>query len=155
MPCFPATRTDTHTHTNWHSCTDGFSYMDAWGCSIGFKNTHTICKALWLIILVLQCNHAIWAWAMAEHELYGKEGDDEASKILMKPWGPWSHTHRKTPLHINFTQSYITYHVFPGPFCSSFVYTVYFIFQSYKPDESHEWITLLHSFCLKGCGVTH
>lgn len=69
---FWATRTDTHTLTHTHSpCTDGCSYMAAWGCSIGFKNTRNICKVLWLIILVLQCNHAIWAWVMGEHEPYG------------------------------------------------------------------------------------
>lgn len=65
------TQERTHSHTHWRPCTDGFSYTTAWGCSIGFKNTHNICKALWLIILVLQCNHAIWAWAIAEHEPYG------------------------------------------------------------------------------------
>lgn len=73
-----------HAHTHWYPCTDGFSYMAAWGCSIGFKNSHNICKALWLIILALQRNHAIRAWAMAEHEPYGKERDDEASALLMK-----------------------------------------------------------------------
>lgn len=108
VPWFSTTRTytlhrQTHTYTHWHPRTDGFSYMAAWGCSIGFKNTHNICKALWLIILVLQCNHAIWAWAMAEHEPYGKQGDDEASTSLMKAWGPWLHTHTHTAQDINFT----------------------------------------------------
>lgn len=82
---FLPTRLRTYTLlTHWHPYADGFSYMAAWGRSIGFKNTHNICKALWLIILVLQCNHAIWAWAVPEHEPYGKGGDDEASMILMK-----------------------------------------------------------------------
>lgn len=113
----------TYEHTHWHPCADGFSYMDAWGCSIGFKNTHNICKALQLIILVLQCNHAIWAWTMAEHEPSGKGGDDEASTILMKPWGPWLHTytHRNTPQHINFTQSCLSYlHTSTRTWCGFF-----------------------------------
>ncbi len=92
----PGFQLHIHTHTHWRPCTDGFSYMAAWGCSIGFKNTHNICKALRLIILVLQCNHAIWAWAMAEHEPYGKERDDEASTILMSPMAMYTHEHTLT-----------------------------------------------------------
>ena len=104
-----ARHTHTHTHTLWHPCTDGLSYIAAWGCSIGFKNTHNICKALRLIILVLQCNHAIWAWALAEHEPYGK-GDDEALSILMKAWGPLLNTHIKhTPQDVNFTHIFLLF----------------------------------------------
>lgn len=51
-----------------------------------------ICEVLWLIILVLHRNHAIRAWAMAEHEPYGgKEETMRPLKFLMKPWGPWLH----------------------------------------------------------------
>lgn len=101
------TRTHTNTHTRWYVRTDGFSSTDAWGRRIGFKNTRNICKALWLIILVLRSNHAIWAWATAEHEPYGKGGDEEASTILIKPWGPWIHAHTHTHLSLSYFIIYI------------------------------------------------
>lgn len=81
----------SHTHAPTYmkpTHTDGLSHTAAWGCRIGFKNTHNICKTLRLIILVLRRNHAIWAWAMAQPEPYGKGKADDASAVLMKVFSP-------------------------------------------------------------------
>lgn len=99
MPRFSATHTDTQTFTHTDIRAQmGFHIWLPGGCSIGFRNTHNICKALWLIILVLQCNHAIWAWVMAKHEPYGKEKrwwglyySDEGLRPMA------TDTHRNTP----------------------------------------------------------
>lgn len=46
---------------------------------------------------------------MAEPEPYGEEGDDEASTILMKLWGPWLRIHSNTPFHTHtLTHSFHT-----------------------------------------------
>lgn len=106
-----------HSDHKWFSTTRTFTCTDV-RAQMGFLTglpeagllalkPQNICKALGLIILVLHRNHAIWAWAMVEHELYG--GKKEAMRPLQFWWNHGALSFTQTDFIWDFFHSYRKY----------------------------------------------